>query len=283
MAKQIRTISDTALWVAIYRADESDRENAHFKDPYARMLAGERGEDIVQAMEAGRLNSWSFVARTYLFDKFILQQIEQGADMVINLASGLDTRAFRLPLPSKLIWVDIDLHEIIEYMSASMVNEKPQCEYERTALDLSQREERVKLFHTLALRGKKILVISEGLLGYLTEEEVGTLAFDLSRNKTFKYWANDIMSPSILPLIQNEMGSLLEDAGTPLKFAPKQGENFFLIFGWKVIISESKLQTAAKLNRLPNDLLAYTQEPIGPIRNFPWSGVCLFENNTFNI
>jgi O-methyltransferase involved in polyketide biosynthesis len=40
----IRNVSDTALWVAVYRARETDRPDAVFRDPYARRLAGARGE-----------------------------------------------------------------------------------------------------------------------------------------------------------------------------------------------------------------------------------------------
>jgi O-methyltransferase involved in polyketide biosynthesis len=40
----IENVSDTARWVAMYRALESDRPDAHFHDPYARLLAGERGD-----------------------------------------------------------------------------------------------------------------------------------------------------------------------------------------------------------------------------------------------
>ncbi len=45
----IRNVSDTALWVAMYRAMESERADALFYDPYARVLAGERGEEDRQA------------------------------------------------------------------------------------------------------------------------------------------------------------------------------------------------------------------------------------------
>jgi O-methyltransferase involved in polyketide biosynthesis len=38
----IRNVSDTALWVAVYRARETDRPDAVFRDPYARRLAGAR-------------------------------------------------------------------------------------------------------------------------------------------------------------------------------------------------------------------------------------------------
>ena len=35
MEPPIRNISDTALWVAVYRAEESERPDAVFHDPYS--------------------------------------------------------------------------------------------------------------------------------------------------------------------------------------------------------------------------------------------------------
>ena len=277
----IRNISDTALWVAIYRADESERTDAVFKDKFARILAGERGSQIVDAMETGRKNSWSFVARTFLFDEFIIQHVKDDFDMIINLGCGLDTRPYRLQLPSKLTWIDIDLPEIINYMQLMLSKENANCQIERIALDLSDRQARLDLFHQLGKRGKKILVIAEGLISYLDEVEAGALSYDLSHQKNFRHWLIDLMSPGILPLIQLEMGKLLEDANAPLRFAPEEGEEFFLLFGWKPIESKSKLKTAATLKRLPLEMIKYAHlpEPKGKKGNFPWSGVCLFENN----
>lgn len=231
-------------------------------------------------MEAGRKNSWSFVARTWLFDEMIMQQVKRGCNVILNLACGLDTRPYRLPLPTELTWIDVDLPEIINYMRAMMVNEKPNCELRRIALDLSDREGRLKLFHQLGTQGKKTLVVSEGLIGYLDEVEAGALAYDLSHIPGFDHWLLDIMSPGLLPLIQTEMGSLLDDANAPLKFAPEEGEDFFRLFGWKPVESRSKLQTAAKLKRLSDEMMRFAAvpEPEGPKGDFPWSGVCLFEN-----
>lgn len=276
----IRNIADTARWVAVYRADESDRKDAVFNDPFARKLSGSLGEQIVQAMEEGRKNSWSFVARTYLFDQFIISHLAQGFDMIVNLASGLDARPYRMNLPESLIWVDIDLPEMNSYMKEMMLGTIPKCKHERIAIDLSTREARLELFNQLNQRNKKTLILSEGLVGYLKDEEVGTLAFDLSHFKNFRHWVLDLMSPGILPLINDEMGTLLEDAGTPLIFAPTDGEDFFRLFGWNPIESKSKLKTALALHRVPAELKHFSTlpEPSNPRGDFPWSGVCLFEN-----
>jgi len=98
----IRNLADTARWVAVYRAQESERPDAHFRDPFARRLAGERGEQIARALPFAKQNAWSFVTRTVLVDRFITEQIEEGTDVVINLAAGLDARPYRMALPAAL-------------------------------------------------------------------------------------------------------------------------------------------------------------------------------------
>ena len=279
MESTICDISDTSLWVAVYRADESERPDAVFNDPYARGLAGERGEKIVNSMLSGRKNSWSMVARTWLIDHFVKQNIDLGFTQVLNLASGLDTRPYRLDLPSDLTWIDADLPGIVEYMTTMMKDEKPNCLHKRVSIDLSKREARLAFFNEVSANGKKTLVITEGLLPYLQEEEVGALAFDLAHIPGFDRWMMDLLSPAILPMISKEVGNMLHDAKSPLIFAPEEGEAFFQLFGWKVIESRSRLKTAAQLNRLPDDLKPFASLPEsqGTIRHYPWAGICVFE------
>ena len=108
MEPLVRNISDTARWVANYRARENERPDALFRDPYAARLAGKRGQEIANVLSAGERNAWAFVTRTYLFDTFLKQQLDAGADTVINLAAGLDARPYRMELPASLRWFEID-------------------------------------------------------------------------------------------------------------------------------------------------------------------------------
>lgn len=280
MEPTIRNISDTSLWVAVYRADESDRPDAVFRDPFARKLAGERGEKIVNAMVSGRKNSWSLVARTWLFDQFVMQHVKEGYDLVLNLASGLDTRPYRMDLPAGLVWIDADLPDIVSYMNEMMKDEMPRCKHERVAVDLADRQARLEFFRQVSTRSKKILVVTEGLVVYLPIDEAGAFAYDLSHTPGFKRWVIDMVSPSILPMIKEEMGNMLEEAKSPLVFAPEEGEDFFRLFGWKPIDIKSRLKIAATLNRLSPQMkiFAAMPEPPGPVRSFPWAGVCLFES-----
>src|SRR3954465_10916598 len=103
----IRDISDTARWAAWCRAVESERPDALFHDPLAKVLAGEQGPAIEAAMTKGRGSTVSFVGvGTVSFHQMLLARLaEGGIDTVLNLAGGLDTRPYRLVLPGHLRWI----------------------------------------------------------------------------------------------------------------------------------------------------------------------------------
>ena len=84
--------TDTARWVAVYRARETERPDALFRDPFAKRLAGRRGEQIADAMPNVSGTEWPFVMRTLLFDRMISDEVARGVDLVLNLAAGLDTQ-----------------------------------------------------------------------------------------------------------------------------------------------------------------------------------------------
>jgi O-methyltransferase involved in polyketide biosynthesis len=67
----IENVSDTALWVAVYRAHETLRSDALFHDPFAERLAGSKGAAIAVQAAGGKMTEWSVVIRTYIIDRFI--------------------------------------------------------------------------------------------------------------------------------------------------------------------------------------------------------------------
>jgi methyltransferase (TIGR00027 family) len=274
--KLIRNISDTARWVAVYRARETERSDAVFRDPLARRLAGERGERIADSKPLGTDTGWSMVARTYLIDRFVSEQIQRGADMVVNLAAGLDSRPYRMQLPRSLQWVEVDLDEILTYKEEILRDEMPVCELERIRLDLSNVPARRELYAQLGRRATKALVITEGLVIYLTPEAVGELATDLAAVPTFRSWIVDVASPGLLRMLKKRIKQQLSQAA-PFKFAPQEGPEFFRRFGWNPVEVQSLLKNAAKLKRLPFllKLVALLPETQRSRRDRPWSGICL--------
>jgi len=271
----IRNISDTALWVAVYRARETERPDALFRDSFARKLAGERGEQIARDLLAGQRYEWPYTARTVRFDQIVTEQIKQGTDMVINLAAGLDTRPYRMDLPSSMKWIEVDLPGIIDYKEAILGHEKPHCTLERVRLDLADIAGRRALFQKLGSNAGKVLVLTEGLLAYLTRDEVSALGRDLTAQSSFRDWAIDLCSPGLLKMLQKNLAALSE-AGSPLKFGPEEGPDFFTTSGWKPVEVYSMLKTAAQIKRLPFflRLMALLPESKGRQGSRPWGAVC---------
>jgi methyltransferase (TIGR00027 family) len=273
----VRGVGDTALWVASFRALETQRPDAIFRDPYAERLAGERGFQIANTLREGNAQDWVWVARTYLCDHYLSRKIAEGADLVLNLAAGLDARPYRMDLPASLRWVEVDLPQIIDYKEEILAREKPKCRLERIRMDLSSRSSRVELFSDLNRQATNIAVLAEGLLIYLAADEVASLARDLSEGSNFHSWAIDLASPMQLKLMQWTMGKQLSEAGAAFKFGPPEGPDFFRPCGWELEELQGLVKTAAQFNRAPAKMLPVPPDPTGAMGKRQWSGVCLFK------
>jgi len=275
----VRNISDTARWAAYFRAQESARPDALFRDPYAERLAGQQGVDIAHTLPEGNKHAWAWVTRTYLFDQLITQELEHGVDLVLNLAAGLDARPYRMKLPASLQWIEVDLPEILTYKEGILANEKSTCALERVRLDLADGDARRALVAKLDQRAKKILVLTEGLLIYLSAEEAAALARDLASAANFQRWIIDLASPGLLRMMQRTTGKHLSEVGAPFKFAPAEGPAFFSAQGWEQMEVKGILKTATQFKRPPFflRLFGHLPEKKGPAGNRPWSGVCLLK------
>src|SRR4051812_4118855 len=154
----LQHVSDTALWVAYYRGEESERPDALFRDPYAKRLAGDRGRRIAEGMgQTSRYTRWTLVIRTVLIDRFIENAIrDAGVVPVLTRGSGVDSRSYRRPLPAWLRWIEVDHARIIDHKESLLAAEKPRCQLERIRLDLGERAARQQLFADINHRARKV-------------------------------------------------------------------------------------------------------------------------------
>lgn len=244
----VQHVSDTARWVAVYRAMESERPDAVFRDPYARRLAGPEGEAIVRALPKGRKFAWPMIVRTAVMDEIILRVVQlEHADLVLNLAAGLDTRPYRLGLPASLRWIDADLPDMVDYKAERLAGERPTCRLESAKVDLTDAAARQSLFEYAGAEARRALVITEGLLVYLTPEQVGALARDLHAQLTFDRWLIDLASPRLLKMLAKTWGQSLQAA--PLIFGPADGTAFFEPHGWRETEYRSIFDESIRLKR----------------------------------
>lgn len=231
--QSVSHVSDTAFWVAVHRATESKRKDALFRDPYADRLAGDRGRQIAGRLDPGKGSAWSIITRTAVLDELIMDAIRDGADTVLNLAAGLDTRPYRLSLPASTRWIEVDFPEMIVYKESKLTDARSQCALERIALDLTDRPARQRLFARLNEESRRILVITEGLLIYLTHEDVAALAEDLHATPHFQWWIADALTPELFEWLLKRQFKTFATGSVRMHFAPPGGVAYFERFGWR--------------------------------------------------
>ncbi len=274
----VSNVSDTARWVAAYRAKESARPDALFNDPFADRLAGERGRAIAAKGPSQMRSGWPMIVRTRLIDELIATSVREGCDRVLNLAAGLDTRPYRMDLPPSLDWVEADLGPMIDEKEGLLAGEKPRCQVRRDKVDLSDREARQAFLLRATDEAKNVLVLTEGLLIYLDDDVVDAIARDLLACRTVKWWVLDVSSPAIRTMLQKGMGSLLDNA--PMKFAPPEGVAYYEKRGWKARDVRSFVREGLRLRRLPILLRLFARFPEPDPRNLGnarWSAVVRLE------
>jgi methyltransferase (TIGR00027 family) len=262
----------------VYRAWETARPDALFRDPLADRMAGERGRAIAAATPRSAATAWSAVTRTKVIDDLVFDSIAQGCDRVLNLAAGFDTRPYRLALPRALTWIEADLPALIDEKQHLLEGETPVCNLTREAVDLADSAARA-VFLARALAGAKSpLVITEGLVVYLDDSTVRALARDLAAARV-RWWILDMFSPAIRAMISDGMGGR-HPARALMKFAPAEGVAFFESLGWRAGDVRPLLRAAVRFRRAPLWMrpLALFPDPdprrLGKTR---WSAVVRFE------
>jgi methyltransferase (TIGR00027 family) len=131
------SVGATAVMVAAARAAETDRDDALIRDPYAKILVAGAGtgmwefllDDAFIAKVANadaeaatifeHMGSYQAV-RTHFFDDFFTKAAAAGIRQIVILASGLDSRAYRLQWPAGTTVFEIDQPKVLEYKTATL-------------------------------------------------------------------------------------------------------------------------------------------------------------------
>ena len=250
MAEVIENVSDTAFWIAHYRAVETQRADALFQDPLASGLAGEQGKKIAETLPMRFMTEWVVAIRTRLIDEYIETAIAEGIDGVLNLGAGLDTRPYRMNLPATFLWVEADYPKMIKFKESRLRGETPKCILERGAVDLANAAERRQLFAGLDGRAKKLLILTEGVVPYLSLEEAGSLADDLKVMPHARYWVLDYLSAEVMNFREkSEISKKTKNA--PFRFKLTDWFGFFNEHGWRMKEMRYLAEEGERLKRQP--------------------------------
>src|SRR5689334_3777251 len=144
------SVGATATMVAAGRALASRETDPLVDDPYAAALVRAVGIEFFiklvdgtlaldeESQGAGRMLAGVMGVRTRFFDDFFMDSARAGVRQAVILASGLDSRAYRLPWPAGTSVFEIDQPAVLGAKSAAMANlgATPTADRRAVAVDL---------------------------------------------------------------------------------------------------------------------------------------------------
>ncbi|RRR42377.1 class I SAM-dependent methyltransferase [Mycolicibacter terrae] len=179
------SVGTTATMVAVGRALASREPDALITDPFAEPLVRAVGIDFFNRLLDGELEpavaedaaatarpmTEVIAVRTRFFDDFFLAAAAAGVRQAVILASGLDSRAYRLAWPEGSVVYEIDQPEVIDFKSRTLADLGAQPTAQRRAVAIDLRDDWPAALRRSGFDETKPTAWSaEGLLIYLPPE-----------------------------------------------------------------------------------------------------------------
>ena len=149
------SVGATATFVAAGRAMATKDPRGLINDPFAeplvravgldfftKMMDGELDLDVIENASPERVQALidGMAVRTRYFDDYFNEATGTGVRQVVILASGLDSRAYRLPWPDGTVVYEIDQPQVIEFKTTTLagIGAAPTATRRTVAIDLRQ-------------------------------------------------------------------------------------------------------------------------------------------------
>ncbi|OBI96625.1 class I SAM-dependent methyltransferase [Mycobacterium asiaticum] len=272
------SVGATATAVATSRAIASEGPEALLNDPWAaplvravgidtfvKLLDGEIG-DTDDPLLTRRAMKEQITVRTRFFDDFFVEAAEAGVRQVVILASGLDTRAYRLPWRAGTVVYEIDQPDVIEFKTRTLADlgAEPAAKRRTVAIDL--RDDWPSALKAAGFDAQQPTAwIAEGLLVYLPPEaqdrlfdDVSALSAPGSRIATEHMDMRNIPSDWAEKLTERSrrIGSNINLAELFYTGERNSAAEYLTGLGWRVTVRNTEQAYAAHGFVVPDDELA---------------------------
>lgn len=247
MSTDLDPVATTSRITAAIRAAESARPDRLFDDPFADTLAGDVGRAIAARIDSGDV----IPVRTRFDDDGLRAAVEDGVRQVVLVAAGMDTRAWRLPLPDGCTVFEVDRPELLALKASLLDGTAPAAHRAPVAVDLTA-DWTAALDRAGHDPARPTCWIVEGLLQYLPEPAVLALLDDVTgRSAAGSHLLTDVVGARLLA--SEQMRPLLDSmaaAGSPWVFGTDDPLALLAPRGWG---GDARLldDVAAELGRPP--------------------------------
>ncbi|WP_019358227.1 SAM-dependent methyltransferase [Streptomyces sp. AA1529] len=184
----------TALAVAAGRAVETARTDALIADPYAAAFVRAAPSTVPFPLTPEELRErsgpeelWALMnaylgVRSRVFDDFLLAAAREGVHQVVILASGLDTRPYRLEWPEGTRCFELDQPLVLDFKQAVLAQEGVPAGCRHTPVPVDLREDWATALDGAGFQASRPTAwLAEGLLPYLPPDAEERLFKEIDR------------------------------------------------------------------------------------------------------
>ena len=271
------SVGATATAVAAGRAVASQGPDALLDDRFAEPLVRAVGIEHFVRMVDGEvflegdpvLNRQTMneqiTVRTRFFDDFFTDAADSGVRQAVILASGLDTRAYRLAWPAGTVVFEVDQPQVIDFKTRTLTELGSSPTADRRTVGIDLRDDWPTALRDAGFDATKPTAwIAEGLLPYLPPEAQDRLFDNITAlSAPGSRLATEHMNMSALPddwakrftERTKRLGSGIDLAGLFYTGERNSAGEYLADQGWDVIIRSTEQSYAANGFSLPDDEL----------------------------
>jgi methyltransferase (TIGR00027 family) len=253
---QLNALAMTAWWTAAARALESRRSDRLFNDPWATILVGQECVDEFDRAitERGTGTGDLHAVITRFFDDLLLRvTYTEAVQQVVLVASGLDTRAFRLLWPPQTRLFELEQPHVIAYKDnkLSLIGATPGCERHAIGVDLKE-----PWADSLCRAGfhpsQRSVWLLEAFLYFLPEQAVLDLLEVITGLAVPGSWLGlDLVNGDMLTSPSTRhWNERMTAIGVPWLFTSEEPEAILAKFGWSAVVVQPGEQ-GADFGRFP--------------------------------
>ncbi|MCM1092263.1 MAG: class I SAM-dependent methyltransferase [Muribaculum sp.] len=194
---KLQGVPETMLQTLYARAEYSKQKNAEFHDGKAEEIVSRMDYDFSAAGKDSAM-SQGVIARTILLDRMAGDFIRENPECtVINIACGMDTRAYRLNISGSVRWYNIDLPETIEVRRRFLEENGHISMIAKSAMDEGWAD-------MIEEPQGRVLVMIEGLVMYLSEQDVKKILSIISNRFHAADVIVEIMNPWVVKNVKEK-------------------------------------------------------------------------------
>lgn len=270
------SVGATATSVAASRALASHGPDALIHDPYADALVKAVGVESLIRVANGeatieddpmlnrRRMTEQIAVRTRYFDDFFTNAARDGIRQAVILASGLDTRAYRLSWPAGAVVFELDQPQVIEFKTRVMADLGVSPTAERRAISVDLRDDWPAVLRENGFDvNQPTAWIAEGLLIYLPPEaqdrlldNITALSAPDSRFATEFMAAGTTLPDSWRDRFKKYSAQIGSDIDLPALFYDgdrNAAGDYLAERGWRISTQTTRESYAANGFEMPND------------------------------